>query len=511
MKTQPRVWDIEVADEAATNALAARVATYIGAGDLVALSGELGSGKTTFARALIRTLTGDPDLEVPSPTYTLMQVYEGSGFPIVHADLFRINNPSELAELGWEESAQGAVVIVEWPEQAGDQLPPDRLDVRIEVAPDLSETQRRVTLSGSGTFAPRLAQVKAIQDLLARGGWTDATRSLIQGDASTRSFERLTKPDGSSAILMISPARADGPPVRYGKSYSAIARLAESIKPYIAMDRALRLQGFSAPEIYAEDAEIGLALLEDLGAERFVDKNGPIPERYLEAVALLASLHGRNVPDSVPFADGQYRIPAYDLDALLIEVDLLVDWYAPHVAKANLSSGTRATFVNLWRQLLVDIALARPTWTLRDYHSPNLIWLPEREGIARVGLVDFQDCVMGHPAYDVASLLQDARVTVPDELELKLLGGYARLRKHFDANFDMTTFARAYAILGAQRATKVLGIFARLDKRDHKPGYHAHMPRVESYLRKNLNHPALANLRGWYDEYLWSGPAARSA
>ncbi len=165
-------------------------------------------------------------------------------------------------------------------------------------------------------------------------------RSFMQGDASTRSFERLTKPDGSSAILMISPPRPDGPPVRYGKPYSAIARLAESIKPYLAMDRALRLQGFSAPEIYAEDAEIGLALLEDLGTEPVADKNGPIPERYLEAVALLASLHGRNVPDAVPFGDGQYRIPAYDLDALLIEVDLLVDWYAPHVAKANLSSGT---------------------------------------------------------------------------------------------------------------------------------------------------------------------------
>jgi N-acetylmuramate 1-kinase len=207
----------------------------------------------------------------------------------------------------------------------------------------------------------------------------------------------------------------------------------------------------------------------------------------------------------LPLVNGHYRIPAYDLDALLIEVELLVDWYAPHVAKATLSSGTRATFANLWRQVLVEIALARPSWTLRDFHSPNLIWLAEREGVARVGLVDFQDCVMGHPAYDVASLLQDARVTVPDDLELKLLGAYARLRKQVDPNFDMITFARAYAILGAQRATKVLGIFTRLDKRDHKPWYHAHMPRVETYLRKNLNHPALANLRSWYDEYLWSG------
>jgi tRNA threonylcarbamoyl adenosine modification protein YjeE len=505
VETQPTVWDIDVADEAATNALAVRVASYVGAGDLVALSGELGSGKTTFARALIRTLTRDPDLEVPSPTYTLMQVYDGAGFPIVHADLFRINNPAELEELGWEESAEGAVVLVEWPEQAGDALPPDRLDVRIELVSEQDETHRQVTLSGSGTFGPRLARLKAIQDLLSRAGWSEAARSLIQGDASTRSFERLEKPDGSSAILMISPARPDGPPVRYGKPYSAIARLAETIKPFLAVDRALRAQGFSAPEIHAEDAETGLALLEDLGTERFVDDNGPIPERYLEAVALLASLHGRNLSDVVPLVEGHYRIPAYDLDALLIEVELLVDWYAPHVAKATLSSGTRATFVNLWRQVLVEIALARPTWALRDYHSPNLIWLAEREGIARVGLVDFQDCVMGHPAYDLASLLQDARVTVPDDLELRLLGAYARLRKQADSNFDMSTFARAYAILGAQRATKVLGIFARLDKRDHKPWYHAHMPRVETYLRKSLDHPALANLRGWYDEYLWSG------
>jgi tRNA threonylcarbamoyl adenosine modification protein YjeE len=511
VETQGTVWDIDVADEAATHVLAAQVASYVRAGDLVALSGELGSGKTTFARALIRTLTSDAELEVPSPTYTLMQVYDGAKFPIVHADLFRINNPSELAELGWEESAEGAVVIVEWPEQAGDQLALDRLDVRIELAPDLGETQRRVTLAGSGTFAPRLAQVKAIQDLMSRAGWSGATRTFMQGDASTRSFERLTKRDGASAILMISPARPDGPPVRYGKPYSAIARLAETIKPYLAMTDALRAQGFSAPQIYADDVDAGLALLEDLGIERCVDEDGPIPERYLEAVTLLANLHGRNVSDVVPLANGHYRIPAYDLDALLIEVELLVDWYAPHVVKASLSSGTRATFVNLWRQVLVEIALSRPTWTLRDYHSPNLIWLAEREGIARVGLVDFQDCVMGHPAYDVASLLQDARVTVPDDLELKLLGAYARSRKQADPNFDMTTFARAYAILGAQRATKILGIFARLDKRDHKPWYHAHMPRVETYLRKGLNHPSLANLRGWYDEYLWSGLVARSA
>ncbi|GAC1340458.1 MAG: bifunctional tRNA (adenosine(37)-N6)-threonylcarbamoyltransferase complex ATPase subunit type 1 TsaE/phosphotransferase [Beijerinckiaceae bacterium] len=505
---QPQtVWEIDLVDEEATGALAAQVASFVGAGDLIALSGDLGSGKTTFARSFVRTLTGDRDLEVPSPTYTLMQVYAGARFPIVHADLFRINSPSELEELGWEESSEGALVVVEWPERAGDALTPDRLDVIFDLVPGAQESHRRATLAASGTFSPRLAQVKAVHELLSRSGWNEATRTLVQGDASTRSFERLEKPDGRRAILMISPPRTDGPPVRYGKPYSAIARLAETIKPYLAINRALRSQGLSAPEIYAEDSVAGLALLEDLGSEKFVDANGPIAERYLEAVTLLATLHARSTPDVVPFEAANYRIPAYDLDALLIEVELLPDWYAPHIAKATLSSGTRATFVNLWRQALVETALARPTWTLRDYHSPNLIWLAERDGIARVGLVDFQDCVMGHPAYDVASLLQDARATVPDDLELKLLGHYARLRKDADPAFDVTTFARAYAILGAQRATKILGIFARLDKRDNKPVYLAHVPRVQSYLRKSLEHRALNNLRSWYAEYLPAGIA----
>ena len=158
-------------------------------------------------------------------------------------------------------------------------------------------------------------------------------------------------------------------------------------------------------------------------------------------------------------------------------MELLVDWYLPRL-KASISSGAKAIFLNLWRQALVDVASAAPTWILRDYHSPNLLWLAQRNGLARIGILDFQDCVLGHPAYDVASLGQDARVDVPDDLELKLLAHYAKLRRDADSAFDMAAFAKAYAILAAQRATKILGIFARLDQRDGKPQYLAHLPRV---------------------------------
>ena len=243
----------------------------------------------------------------------------------------------------------------------------------------------------------------------------------------------------------------------------------------------------SAPQIYGQELDAGLLLLEDLGDEPLVDAQGPMPERYAETTRILARLHGLALPGVLPASeDHDHEIPPFDLEALLIETELLTDWYLPHIRGTHLSGSARAEFVNLWSETLVEIVAAPSTWTLRDMHSPNLIWLPERHGMRRVGLIDFQDAVLGHPAYDVASLLQDARVSVPPDLELKLLGLYAGERRSADPGFDMAAFARAYAILGAQRNTKILGIFARLDRRDGKPYYlqapaaHRGLPRPRS-------------------------------
>lgn len=510
------VWLVELPDEAATASLAADVASLVGAGDLVTLSGELGAGKTTFARALIRALTADPDLEVPSPTFTLIQVYESAvkdaaQFPIVHADLFRVNDPSELAELGWDEASQGALVVIEWPEKAGGGLAGDRLDIAFHLDPAKGAEHRVAAVTGVGAFGQRLALSRAVRDLLDRADFAGAKRTFMMGDASTRAYERLVKADGSTAILMISPPRPDGPPIRYGKSYSAIARLAEDIRPYIAIDGGLRGLGLSAPEILAHDTRIGLAIIEDLGTQTLLDGEGIDIERYLEAVTVLAHLHTQTLPETLPDGDGgTYDLPPYDLDALTIEVELMPEWYAPHIAKVMPSSGAKAGFLNLWRELLADIVAAPSTWALRDFHSPNLLWLPDRVGPTRIGIIDFQDAVLGHPAYDVASLLQDARVTVPADIELRLLSHYLRLRREHDRAFDMAAFAKAYAILGAQRATKILGIFARLDKRDRKPQYLVHIPRIQTYLRKNLAHPALAELKTWVEQNVPSILAASS-
>jgi tRNA threonylcarbamoyl adenosine modification protein YjeE len=497
------VWRIEADSEAATAAIASDLASLLKQGDVVALSGDLGVGKTVFARALIRAVAKDPTIEAPSPSFTLMQVYEGDFGKVVHADFYRIEAIHELAELGWEDVVQDAIVLVEWPERSKEIMEADHLDIALSYAAEIGPEARIVTISGHGGFAKRLEAFKSLREFLRKAGWDDAQRAFLQGDASSRSYETLTKPNGERAILMISPARPDGPPIRFGRSYSAIARLAENIKAFVAIAEGLAAHGFSAPKVLARDLDAGLAIVEDLGREGVIDANGPIPERYEQAIEVLALLHSFKLSGSLSLSDdGTYRIPPYDIDAYLIEVELLLDWYVDRVARIIVPSGARAVFLKLWRQVLGECTTAASTWTLRDFHSPNLLWLSEREGVRRVGMIDFQDCVMGHPAYDVVSLTQDARVTVPDELEIRLIAYYAQRRRHLDESFDMSSFARIYAILGAQRATKILGIFARLDQRDGKPQYLAHMPRVQRYLMKSLRHPALKDIERWYATHL---------
>jgi N-acetylmuramate 1-kinase len=492
------VWQIDIADEQELIALAHEISAFVQIGDFVALTGDLGVGKTTFARALICEFFNDSKIEVPSPTFTLMQIYEAGRQRLVHADFYRVNSLSDLMGLGWEETVEEALALVEWAERIPQALPKDRLEIVLDFGPADNPNERRVTIIAYGDFAARLAPFKAIRDLLRQSGWAKAHRSFLQGDASSRAYETLENKDGARAILMISPQRSDGPPLRYGKSYSQIARLAENVTPFVAIGQGLRERGFSAPEIYASDLENGILLIEDLGRTGIVDDAGPILARYLAAAAVLASLHAQLVPGALKVEEGRYySIPPYDLDALLIEVELLLDWYVDHV-NVSVASGARANFINLWRQVLMDITHAPPTWTLRDYHSPNLIWLEGREGLERIGIIDFQDCVLGNPAYDLASLGQDARVTIADAFELKVLAHYANLRREKDPHFNMPEFARSYSIMAAQRNTKILGIFARLNRRDGKPHYLAHLPRIEAYLKKSLRHPALEEIKAWY-------------
>jgi tRNA threonylcarbamoyl adenosine modification protein YjeE len=496
------VWTFEAADEAATLEIAAAQAAWLERGDFVGLTGDLGAGKTTFARGLLRALTGVRELEAPSPTFTLMQVYDSPRGQLIHADFYRLRGLRELDNLGWDEAVADAIAIVEWPERIADALPADRLEVEIRFDPSRGPDFRLLTLRGTGAVSRRLALALGVAGLLKRSGWNGAKREFLKGDASIRAYERLTKFTGATAILMISPPRRDGPILRYGRPYAAIARLSLDIRAFVAMADGLRGLGYSTPALIAFSIEEGLALIEDFGSSVIAEGGVPDSARYAEAVALLVDLHGRELPASLPVGDESYTLPVYDIEAMLVEVELALDWYAPAVARATPPTGARMQFLAIWRELLSPILSQPTTWTLRDFHSPNLHWLPERQGLKRIGLIDFQDAVLGPPAYDVASLLQDARVDVPEDLEMRLAALYMRRRTAADPAFDARGFAAAYAATGAQRATKILGIFARLDKRDGKPEYLRHLPRIERYLARNLAHPLLQPLALWYQNHL---------
>ena len=497
--TEPETFPVALGNETATANLMADLALLIGPGDVITLSGDLGAGKTAAARALIRYLASDDSLEVPSPTFTLAQSYDLPAFPLVHADLYRINDAAELEEIGLSPLPEGAVALIEWPERAPSALPHDRIDIALNHRPALGSTARAAEISGYGKGAAQVARLKALRQFLADAGFADAKRQRMPGDASIRSYARLIRDDGV-VILMNSPRRPDGPATYDGNTYSAAVHLAEDVKPFVAIDNALCARGLSAPSIHHADLDAGFLITEDFGSEGFIegDPPRPIAERYEAAVDVLVALHREPLPEVLPLAPQiTYAIPTFDIDAMLVEAGLMLEWYLPDRG-AEPANEMRAEFVTAWRDLLGKAAAMPKTWVMRDFHSPNLIWLDERSGISKVGIIDFQDAVLGPAAYDLVSLLQDARIDVPEQLELALLTRYIKARHTADDSFDPAGFAEIYAIMSAQRNTRLLGTFARLNRRDGKPQYLRHQPRIWTYLSRSLAHPALSGLREWY-------------
>ena len=495
----PSTFSVALANETATAHLMADLALLISPGDVITLSGDLGAGKSAAARGMIRYLAGDAELEVPSPTFTLAQVYDLPGLPLIHADLYRISDPDELEEIGLSPLPDGTVALIEWPDRAAGLLPADRIDIALSHRPALGSNARAAEIVGYGTAATLVARLKALRDMLAAAGLAEAERQRMAGDASIRSYARLVR-DGGSFILMNSPKRQQGPAIYGGKSYSAAVHLAEDVRPFVAMANALRDRGLSAPVIHYADLESGFLVTEDLGNAGVVEGDPPRPilERYEVATDLLVTLHSQALPETLPLTrQSAYALPTFDIDAMLVEAGLMLEWYLPDRG-VQPNKNLVAVFIMMWRGLLQQAQTAAKTWLLRDFHSPNLIWQSERKGIARIGLIDFQDAMLGHPAYDLVSLLQDARVDVPEQLELNLFARYIRARRMLDQSFDPATFAVHYAIMSAQRNTKLLGTFARLNRRDGKPQYLRHQPRIWTYLNRALAHPALTPVKDWY-------------
>jgi len=311
-----------------------------------------------------------------------------------------------------------------------------------------------------------------IEQFLGRHGYALAHRERLAGDASTRAYERL-RGGPRPAVLM------DAPPPD------------NDVRPFLRVATILRGRGLSAPEIIAAEPDLGLVLLEDLGDgsfSRLLAAGADAHPLYATAIDLLVALQREVPPD----------LPPYDDAWLIDEAMLLPQWYAP-----DLSAEARDAYRRIWREILPAARVGADTFVHVDYHADNLLWLPDRGGLARIGLLDFQDARIGPPAYDVVSLLEDARRDVDPALADAMVERYLAHRSDLDAE----AFHAAYALLGAQRNAKILGIFSRLARRDGKERYLALQPRVAAHLRRDLEHPHLAPLRRWFDRHLKLGVA----
>lgn len=326
------------------------------------------------------------------------------------------------------------------------------------------------TLSTDAEQAARLAARDAFQKTV---GWGDARCGLLAGDASFRKYWRLCRPDGTTTVIM------DAPPPR------------ENVRPFVQIARHLRGLGLSAPEILAEDAGQGFLLLEDLGDDtytRLLARGQDETALYALAVDALVALSNAPLPADVP---------AYDDGRLLTETGLLPDWFLTSVG-APVSAQARAEWDDLWISLLPVARTVPSVLVLRDFHVDNLLHLPQRPGVAACGLLDFQDAVVGPLTYDMMSLMEDARRDIDPAL-------IAAMRARFlAARPDLQTdaFDRSWAVMAAQRHAKVIGIFARLFKRDGKPTYLGHIPRVWRLLERACQHPACAPVADWLDRYV---------
>ncbi|MFS4438102.1 aminoglycoside phosphotransferase family protein [Paracoccaceae bacterium GXU_MW_L88] len=300
---------------------------------------------------------------------------------------------------------------------------------------------------------------------LAQAGWGDATRSFLAGDASNRRYDRVTH-GARRAVLMDAPPQDNAP-----------------LTAFVTMTDTLRGAGLSAPEIYAVDDAKGLMLIEDLGDDSFAVLLREDPEReaefYAAAVEIIAHVQTLKPPAICP---------RYDTEIFTREAHRFTDHY-PH-------QGDRDAGTALILESIAATHRTPPVLLLLDFHAENLLWLPEREGLAKVGLLDYQDARVGHPAYDLMSLFEDARRDVTPALRDQLLSDY--LAK---TGYDPVAFMEDYHALAAQRHLKVLGIFARLT-REGRPGYAAHLERVWRLLQEALAAPHLADLKAWVDAHV---------
>tara|TARA_Y100000590_G_scaffold470226_1_gene662894 strand:- start:7136 stop:8611 length:1476 start_codon:yes stop_codon:yes gene_type:complete len=452
--------------------------------DVIILNGKIGSGKTTLARHIINRILQIDISEIVSPTFNLYQVYENNNQKIHHYDFYRIENDIDLHEIDLAESFDEGITIIEWADKYKNYLPDSYLEIEIS---EIDEG-RVYKLRGCGTFKDRINKHNSLVHFLSNYKKPINKVEKIRGDASKRVYKRLYTQEDSLILMVYDKKEKKENP----------SKLSTQIHDYVSICKYLREINVRAPKIYAVDYENQFLVQEDFGDLKYSDifiKEG-FRKLYEPAIDTLINITKNKCPTNIKTDEAIYKFEEYDKKTYLNEVNIFIDWYWPYVKGSICNAHVKSEFTEIWENLL-DKLSEESSLVLRDFHSPNLIFQPDGKGAEKCGIIDFQDALIGHPLYDLVSLAQDARITIKLDQELFIIDYYMKDFNFKKYQLNKHEFINQYNILGAQRALKILGVFARLSMSYQKHEYLIHIPRILDYINRNMGNESLRSLSIW--------------
>ena len=467
--------------------LAKELVPLLNEGGVMTLNGQIGAGKTTLAKLIIQELTQTPLEDIVSPTFNLYHTYNRDNLEIAHYDFYRIESEIELLEIDLNESLTDKICIIEWADKFRDLLPKDRIEIFITC----KKNERVYRINPLGKFREVVSNRAKIENYLGGLDINFTELQRLPGDASKRNYYRVMSPD-NTMILMDATQESN---------IKSKTGLSNGIDDFIKIQKYLDSIDVRVPKLIVRNRIDNILLEEDLGEYSYADMltKENYQKLYNPAIKTLIHISNINHPKNISTDSNPHYLKEFDLDIYLNEAEIFIDYYWPFIHGKQCNADKKQEFTHVMGEVYSNLTDDK-TLMLRDFHSPNLLFLENEDGFRKCAVIDFQDALFGHPLYDLVSLTNDARTTIDEHQEKYLIDLYKKDFPFNNFQFDSLSFIEQYHILGVQRSIKILGIFARLAILETNQNYLVHMPRVICYIKRIMQSGSIQTLACWLNQ-----------